>query len=212
MSLGLSKPTMNALVAELNVDRRGGAVNTLHGIYFVGALIGPVIMGYSLSRGISWIFIYYFLAFLSLIFVLVNISVSYPKFEVDTDKFKNLKLKKFIKNRAFILLFLISFIYNGSATALVGWINTYMEQINFPTLLGAGMVSIFYIGLAGGRFVFGVYSEKIGYLKLIFYCTLGAAIFYPLTIFSSFPFIIIVGTLFSGFFLSGLYLQQLLPM
>lgn len=108
-------------------------------------------------------------------------------------------------NPLFLMLFAVSFLYNGTATSLVSWINTYLDQADFPIVLGAGMVSIFYLGLAVGRFTCGILSEKVGYARLILICAVGSLAFYPIAIYTSPPFLIALGVLLSGMFFSGLH-------
>ncbi|HOJ10903.1 MAG TPA: MFS transporter [Clostridiales bacterium] len=106
---------------------------------------------------------------------------------------------------AFIMLFIVSFIYNSSATGLIGWINTYLEGMEFSILLGAGMVSIFYLGLTIGRFICRFLSEKVGYSKTILACAIGCFVFYPLIIYATNSTLIAAGVFFSGLFFSGLH-------
>lgn len=200
----------NALISDINPDRRGAAFNTLHGIYGIGNLIGPMITGFILSRSYDWRVVYYGAAALWLGFMLITIPIKYPSTDYvrdNTSRESKEKLfpKSLIVNPILIILFMVSFIYNGSATGLVGWINTHLDWMDFSILLGAGMVSIFYIGLTLGRFICRFVSEQIGYSKIILLCALGSLIFYPFAIYSRSPFLITVGVFGSGLFLSGLH-------
>ena len=203
---GFLNTCINAFVADINPRRRGAALNALHGVYGIGSLIGPLIIGLLLTFQYSWKLIYFGVAGIWIVYIIVNIFLKYPttehmkKFEIKMDA-----LKAIISSRVFILLFLISFIYNGAATGLVGWINTYMDQMKYPALFGASMVSVFYLGLTLGRFICSYLSDRLGYSKTILACAIGSFIFYPLTIFTSSPVTIALGVFFSGLFFSGLH-------
>ena len=203
---GFLNTCFNAFVADINPHRRGAALNALHGVYGIGSLIGPLIIGLLLTFQYSWKLIYFGVAGIWMVYTIVNIFLQYPttghikKFEIKVDA-----LKTIISSRVFILLFLISFIYNGAATGLVGWINTYMDQMKYPALFGASMVSVFYLGLTLGRFICSYLSDRWGYSKTILACAIGSFIFYPLTIFTSSPVTIALGAFFSGLFFSGLH-------
>lgn len=203
---GFLSTTLNALVSDINPDRRGAALNILHGIYGLGCLIGPFITGLLLSFDYSWRMVYFGAAGLWLVFMLVNMTVSYPVFtRLKKSYSKRTSIKHIFLNPVFMLLFLVSFIYNGAATGLVGWINTYMDTMKFPVLLGAGMISVFYLGLTLGRFICSYFSDKAGYSKTILTCAIGSFLFYPLTIFTSHAVTIAAGVFLSGLFLSGLH-------
>lgn len=200
----------NALISDINPDRRGAALNTLHGIYGIGNLIGPMLAGLILSLDYGWRIVYYGAAVLWLGFMLIIIPIKYPIIENGGNNFKvgsteKRSVESIMLNPIIIMLFLVSFIYNGSATGLVGWINTHLDWLDFPILLGAGMVSIFYIGLTLGRFICRFTSEKVGYSKVILVCALGSLIFYPFAIYSRNPILITIGVFGSGLSLSGLH-------
>lgn len=208
---GFINTCFNALIAEINPHRRGAALNTLHGIYGVGCLIGPMLAGLVLSLNYGWRPVYYGAALIWVFFMLLIIPIKYPTVSRVKDKAIKEKInrgstfKSIIISPVLIMLFFVSFIYNGAATGLVGWINTYLEGINFSVILGAGMVSVFYLGLTIGRFGCRYLSEKIGYSRTIMSCALGCFVFYPFTIFASSPIMIAAGVFFSGLFFSGLH-------
>lgn len=255
---GVLNTCLNALIADIHQGRRGSALNTLHGIYGAGSLIGPILAGLVLSLNYHWRVVYYGAAVVWIIFLLIIMPIKYPsvsdRFTSASDNLttgesnnavksykgvsnnnhnnnynnnynnnhknnhnnnyvksrKNTKIglasvKLIILNPIFIMLFFVSFIYNGAATGLIGWINTYLDGINFSVILGSGMVSVFYLGLTLGRFACRFLSEKIGYSKTILSCALGCFVFYPFTIFASNPLMITAGVFFSGLFFSGLH-------
>jgi MFS family permease len=45
---------INAMIADANRSSRARALNTLHGVYGVGAAVSPLIFGYLLDRGLFW--------------------------------------------------------------------------------------------------------------------------------------------------------------
>ncbi len=206
---GFVNTALNALISEVNSHRRGAAMNTLHGIYGVGSLVGPVIVGFVLSQAVSWQTVFRGAAVLWAIFAAIAAVQSYPQVtrkpvhsgEPETST----SMGRVLLHPIFLLLFLVSFIYNGAATGLVGWINTYMDSLNFSLLLGSSMVSLFYLGLTVGRFTCRVYADRVGFSRIILLCALGSAVSYPLAAFASHPAAIASGVFFAGLFFSGLH-------
>ncbi len=45
---------INALIADANRATRARALNVLHGVYGVGATISPLVIGFTLERGLPW--------------------------------------------------------------------------------------------------------------------------------------------------------------
>lgn len=204
---GLTNPSLNALMAETNSERRAAALNSLHGVYGLGAMLGSLLAGVLLGTQLGWRAVFFCSGLLWLVFGLVFSRVRLPAAaRVFQDK-KQLFLKplRLFWQPIFLLLFAVSFIYNGSATSLVSWINTYLDQSSMPLFLGAGMVSIFYLGLSSGRFACTFLVERLGSVRLILLCAIGSMLFYPLVIFGSTPFLLGGGILLCGFFLGGLH-------
>ena len=207
---GFLGTSLNTLVADIYADRRGAAMNALHGVYGVGSLIGPVAVGLVLTCQFGWRLVFYGASALWILYLLLilTLGLSIPESEKKEDlsgKQKQIPVKSFLLHPIFIVLVLVSFIYNGSATSLVGWINTYMNKMQYSTFLGSGMVTIFYIGLTAGRFLCGFFSDRAGFSRTIIICSIGSLAFYPLAIYTTQPILIAAGVFLSGLFLSGLH-------
>ena len=112
-------------------------------------------------------------------------------------------LSDLLRHPVFLLLLSIAFVYNGLAHGLVGWLNTYMDSLDFSVLVGSGLVSLFYLGLTTGRFTCRVYSDSLGYSKVLLLCALGSVIFYPLAVLATSPLLIALGVTLAGFFPFG---------
>lgn len=203
---GFLNTLLNTIVVEVTDTRQGAAMNALHGVYGLGSLIGPVAVGLVLTWQFGWRLVFYGSTILWILYLVLILSLPSPDIEKSTaTRRKHIPVKSFLFHPTFLLLFLISFIYNGSATSLVGWINTHMNEMQFSTILGSSMVTIFYIGLTLGRFICGYFSDRMGFSKTILICSLGSLLFYPFSIYFSQPVLISIGVFLSGFFLSGLF-------
>jgi MFS transporter, FHS family, L-fucose permease len=218
-SVGLINPAINAVIAEVNANARGAALNTLHGVYSIGAMIGPVVAGFLLVSSFGWRAIFWGSSAVWILYGFMLLFVTFPKVKsMQKQSFRqSMRMISRVLSPMLLLLFLVSFLYNGTATSLVSWINTYLDQVEFPILLGASMVSLFYLGLAIGRFACGYLSEKMGYAQVIFMCAIGSLLFYPVAVYCSQPIIMALGVCLAGVSFSGLhptslaYANQLYP-
>ncbi len=215
LGVGLINPTVNAVVAETNADRRGAAINALHGVYSVGAMAGPIIAGYLLTAAYGWRYVFFGGSLIWVLYALALLGIAFPAPPAAVRRqtaaspapsaAPRTRMTALLANPLLLLLFSVSFLYNGTATSLVSWINTYLAATRFPLLLGAGMVSIFYFGLAAGRFICSALADRVGYARVILICAVGSLVFYPVAIYLDQPLLIALGVLGAGAFLAGLH-------
>jgi len=78
------------------------------------------------------------------------------------------------------------------------------DVVNFEVFLAAGTLSIYNLGLAMGRYVNSIVSEKIGPVKSILFSSIGALLFILLSLFNTNAIIIVAALTVVGFFFGGL--------
>jgi len=200
---GFVNPCVNALISDVNPGRRGAAFNALHGIYGLGGLLGPVVTGGFLVTTWGWRPLFWITGIIWLIYSTFVSLLTFPAPRLQADTVKGHLPKMGI---VVVALASIAFIYNGTAWALIGWINTYIQQAEIlPTILSAGIVSLFYVTLTAGRFLWSRYADSLGHVRVILICATGSAIAYPWVIWTSSPLTVTLGVITSGLFFSGLY-------
>lgn len=205
MMQGALSITINALVLDLNAQRQGRAINTLHGLYSLGATLSPLLIGWMLGVAAGWRSV---LLGTSLVWFVLGIASSgfrYPPLRAPvahSRKFRwNLR-----EHGSLLPLLAAAFLYNGVAWSLLGWIKVYVQQGGMPPgFLSSGILSLFYAALTLGRFSCAHLSDRLGYGKTLLLCGVGATLAYPLVTFSHYPGRIAAGVFFSGLFLSGIY-------
>ena len=196
---------INAMIADANRAARGRALNTLHGVYGVGAAISPLVIGYFLERGLPWRWALTGIATIWLLYGLV-VWLSYRTAAPETASAQKRKLDlTMLRHGPFLALFLIAFAYNGVAWSLLGWVALFMQQsAGFSTLLSVSMISVFYVALTIGRFLCAAYAEKLGYATLFLLLAWGITLTYPLVVFGN-PLVVAIGVFLTGLSLSGLF-------
>ncbi|HHT27108.1 MAG TPA: MFS transporter [Firmicutes bacterium] len=196
---------INAVAAENAGANSAKVLNRLHGIYSIGAALSPIGVGWLLSTGASWQVVLLVLAGIWLIFT-CGASVSHYAKKNTAHQAKRGSLTTLFKHPVFLLAGIIAFTYNGLAWSLIGWVNTYLQQeAGLPQVLATGMLTLFYIALAVGRFACASLTTRFGNTRVLLACALGAALAYPLVLAKPWPILAAVGVLFSGLTLSGLY-------
>lgn len=203
---GAISTSINAMILEANRNSQARALNALHGIYGVGAMLSPLLIGYLLEQGMTWR-----LAFggTGLIWLVYGV-IAYRLMEDVTAHAATASDQKvalhMIRQVPFLSLALISFIYNGVAYSLLGWIAIFMQQTaGFSLFSSIAMISVFYVALTAGRFLCAYYTERIGYALTLLILSIGITVTYPLVVWGLSSTLAVAGVFLTGLGLSGLF-------
>lgn len=196
---------INALIADANRGSRGRALNTLHGVYGIGATVSPLIIGYFIERGLQWRWALSGIACIWLSYGIVT-YLFYRNAQPEAQGRKAQKLDlRMLREGPFLALFLIAFAYNGVAWSLLGWVAVFMQQTaGFSAFLSLSMISVFYVALTIGRFLCAAYAERLGYATILLVLATGITLTYPLVVLGN-PWLVVVGVFLTGLSLSGLF-------
>ena len=198
---------INAMIADANRASRARALNVLHGVYAVGATISPLVFGFVLERGAAW---RWTVAATGLIWLVYG-GGALLLYRTEGSTAEESKRGQgldwgMLRNVGFLSLFLISFIYNGVAYSLLGWVALFMqESAGLSTFLSISTVAVFYVALTAGRFICAAFAERLGYAKTLLILAAGLIIIYPLMLFSTDPVVLVIGVFLTGLSLSGLF-------
>ena len=150
----------NTLIVDLNRDRLAAALNYLHVLFGVGALMGPIVVGFALARLIpySWVFCAGAAAS-SLVAIALAIT---PAIQVRVpttpgDGFLPILARPLIWAIGGVL-----FLYVGGEMGIGAWLFLYLRT---AAALGATVaswgVSLYWLGLIAGRMVGGRLAHRI---------------------------------------------------
>lgn len=148
-------------------------LNFLHCFWGIGTIISPLIMGSFIENGGVWTQGYRAIAYFQFILAAV-LMFSIPLWKKENGdseskkghaplSFRNLMRMPGVK--ASLCAF---FSYCALETTIGLWTSTYLSEIKGVGLIEAtkcGM--LFYVGIASGRFISGLLSERFGDIKLI---------------------------------------------
>jgi MFS transporter, FHS family, glucose/mannose:H+ symporter len=151
VSLGLTNPTINLLVAEIHKERRAAAINLVNLAWGVGAATGPLLIarlgGDSQTIGLP---LWLLAALLLVIAVLIALC---PPVSILTGRQAESPVSWRDWSKAYVLLTgALIFCYVGTETATGGWLASYAKRLNtHPGSYWAITQSIFWAGLLLGR-------------------------------------------------------------
>jgi FHS family glucose/mannose:H+ symporter-like MFS transporter len=157
LALGLTGPTVNLLVAEINSERRAEALNILTFAWALGAVVGPPMIALFASDGHLVRPLVGLAAFLSVIALLMarrarsDASSGPNRLEPNQKDAVRLALRAGASPYALLTGALI-FIYVGTETAASGWIASYAQRLHASSSgLDTITPSFFWTGLLIGR-------------------------------------------------------------
>lgn len=148
-------------------------MNFLHCFWGIGTIISPLIMGSFIENGGVWTQGYRAIAYFQFILVAV-LLFSIPLWKRDNNNNEDqeekqpVSFKELIKIPGVKASLTAFFCYCAIETTMGLWTTTYLSTIKGVDLVFAtkcGM--LFYIGIALGRFLSGIISERLGDIKLI---------------------------------------------
>ncbi len=148
-------------------------MNFLHCFWGIGTIISPLIMGSFIENGGVWTQGYRAIAYFQ--FILVTILLfSIPLWKIDDNNNENpeetqpVSFKELIKIPGVKASLAAFFSYCAIETTMGLWTTTYLSNVKEIDLVSATKCgTLFYIGIASGRFISGIISEKLGDINLI---------------------------------------------
>lgn len=208
---GLSRGSIsnfnNAMVNEVS-NSSPAALNILHSIFAVGAILAPFLVigatkiggesGWKIAAGV--------------IMVLVSISILlFSGMEIDDDNDVKTKGKVkisygFLKNKYFLISAGILFFYLCAEATINGWIVKYFVDENIMSIQYAQMLAaLLWLVILAGRLTVAFIGDKIAKEKILMVISLGTGIFYLLLLSTRSLPMITFSIMGLGFFMAGIY-------
>lgn len=206
---GLSRGSIsnfnNIVVNEVS-NSSPSALNFLHSIFAVGALIAPflVILCTSLAGDIGW----KIAAGVIIILAIISIFL-FSKMKIDDIKKDKSKIKisyEFMKNRYFWISAGILFFYLCAEATINGWMVKYFIDSRIMTIKYAQMLaSLLWIVILIGRLTCAMLGDRVPKKALLFATSIGTVVFYLLLLSTQSLTVITVAIMGLGFCMAGIY-------
>ncbi len=199
---GVSVPAANLMVAEVNPARRSAALNLLNFSWSVGAVACPFLIAAAIRKTL----IPPTLTVLAGIMLLVVAGIQFsggiePAAAVKDAAPASLRWR----DRSFLVLAALFFLYVGTETALGGWVASYSRSVSGASTIAVMTPSFFYMALMLGRWFAPILLRTIDEVNLarggiLLACVATAALIAS----ASFPAIAVSSAL-AGLGLSTIY-------
>ncbi len=206
---GLSRGSIsnfnNTIVNEIT-DSNPVALNILHSIFAVGALISPflVILSTNIAGQLGWKIAVGIIILLCIISLLLFSKLKVEEVRKDT---KRQKISyEFFKDKDFWISSGILFFYLCSEATINGWIVKYFVDSKIMTIEYAQMLaSLLWAVILAGRLTCAFLGDKVSKKTILLATSCGTAAFYLLLLSSSNLSVITIAIAGLGFSMAGIY-------
>jgi MFS transporter, ACDE family, multidrug resistance protein len=195
---GILDSATHAYVSKLYIGQHSPIFVNLDFFWYVGAIIGPLIISILLYLKIDtkWAFIVFFIviAAVSVFFYRNCSNITAESSVADIKNKENTILQKdaytfndknavkvnnffhIVKNPIIMLCCAGLFFYSGIFSILSTWLTTYFSDFNIPVSFGSAVLSVFWAFSALGVFITGKILKKRSEISLLFVYTLVGCI------------------------------------
>ena len=170
---GVIDAALNAYLAGL--PRPTARLNLLHAFYGVGALLGPLLAGAILTRGLSWGAVYLVFA-AGAVPLVVAFALWYPR-DLPVDGASPAPagpvFGSAVRHPAVLLCGVFLTVYVGIEVSLGNWAFSFLvEERGQGALLAAWVTSGYWLGFTFGRFILSALAQRfgVGPVELTFGC------------------------------------------
>lgn len=205
---GGTEVVSNFCVVRIEKAGQSRLMNLMHAAFPVGAILGPILVGWLIAAGQPWQTMFRVMAVLTLAIAGGLSLLSFKSLDVDKEgKSQHQKLSGLIHNPLLIFLFLTIFLYVGSEIGVSSWISEYYVKVfGSSATMGAFMVSIFWTGILIGRLSISLFYHGYRQAELLLGLSCLALISLILSLSMG------RGTMAGlGFFISGLGYSAIYP-
>lgn len=208
ISIGIFKTGALALIGDISKSNKEhtSTMNAVEGFFGVGAIIGPFLVSYFLTRGVDWKWLYIVAATLCVVLILMALFVKYPHSVHNSDEPINIrKTLKMVKDPYALGFSIGAFLYVCVEAAIYVWMPTLIKGYNGNLIWVATFsLSIFFILRAAGRFLGSWLLAHFNWALVLVICSLLILLCY-------------IGSMAGGSFtvillpLSGLFMSVIYP-
>lgn len=197
-----------ALLTDHYPERRAALINAVQVSFGVGAIVGPLAAQATLES-LSWRgFLTSLAIFQALMLVAVLLTpLSRPgRQEGASPSGPGLRTGwRSLSLVPLILLCVSAFLYAGSEVALFSWAPTYLQSLPDGAAVKGWVVSAFWVAMTVGRASLPLLINRFPLAGLRILLAGGAALIATMTLLTTPPVAILIGTMATGLMMSGLF-------
>jgi len=176
LGFGAMEVAINTLIIEASGPRRSNMLNLTHLFFGVGSFIAPVLVTRAVTAGAPWRTIFVLTGVLTAAVGLAWRSLPFGG-RVEADTASRPPAPAHLRSALIMLLAATLGVYVGVEVGVGSWLTQYLVTVRATSLTFAGnALSVYWLGLAGGRLVLSVLAHRAAESLLVFALTLVATV------------------------------------
>ncbi len=206
---GGTEVTINYTVVRMEQKGESHLMSLVHAAFSVGAVIGPLVIGFIIRFGMVWQLVYRGLSVITLVLAIVMLLLPFKRIShAEVEENEQTGASRPERQPMFYLAFLVLFLYVGFELGTSNWVSEYFVKFLGSTpSIGAFMVSVFWGGLLIGRIGVPAVFRRVEHTRVLVGLSLASGV----TLAAALLFRNTVGSGFA-FFLSGLACSAIYPL
>jgi len=150
---GATEVVTNVCVARMERPGQSRLMSLMHAAFPVGAIMGPLVVGWLIASSFSWKLMYRAMALLSLVMAGVLSTFEFEGLRTEDEKtHQSHRVSALIRCPLLVFLCITIFLYVGSEIGVSSWVAEYFVKFfEVGVSEGAYMVSVFWAGIMTGR-------------------------------------------------------------
>lgn len=156
-AIGIFKTGALALIGDMSksTNDHTSTMNVVEGFFGVGAIIGPFLVSYFLTRDVEWKWLYVVAATLCVVLIIIAQIAKYPSTKKSVEDPINIKRTlMMVKDRYAFGFSMAAFLYVAVEAAIYVWMPTLIAGYDGSFMfIALYALPIFFVLRAGGRFL-----------------------------------------------------------
>ena len=156
LAIGVFKTGALALIGDISTStaQHTSIMNTAEGFFGVGAIIGPAILAWLLTAGLSWTWLYVIAGTICVVLIVLALLVKYPETTRPSADGDFGGTGRALRSPYVLAFSAGAFLYVGVEAAVYVWMPTLLAGYAGPAAaLATYSISIFFVLRAAGRFL-----------------------------------------------------------
>lgn len=202
MGWGFCNTSINILVNDTSKGETK-AMSLLHMSFGVGAFFVPILFNIFIKLGLEWRQMMLFLAFMSLIALVLSLKMNIQFIKKDS---KINKKGTLTSPKQLLLYMVILFFYVGGESAFSGWMVSFlMTGLNKLEGFSQNMLSTLWLTVIIARYIIGVMNHRIDKAKYVVFASATAVIGMGIFIVAKSDLLLFFSIIIIGLSFAGIY-------
>jgi len=203
---GGTEVVTNFCVVRMEKPGQSRLMTLMHAAFPVGAILGPVLIGWLIAAGRSWQEMFRAMSVVCLAMAGGFAFLSFGSLDAKREEPGHARVPGLMRSPLFLFMVLTILLYVGSEIGVSAWVGEYYVKVfGSPASTGAYMVSVFWAGILAGRLLVSIGYRGYRQAELLLFVCCLSAVFLAAALSMESPLTSGAGFLACGLVFSAIY-------